>query len=160
MNNYCVTLYNQTLVCLYSHNKLVDKLHASTSICSVNIFKFVFHTETLQYTGDVFLCKLWIKQITVFYINGIIIAIVFIFCGLKYFCYDYNDIVTLSLCYFLLYILLCILQIPVSSWFDDPNDTELRDLIPFFEALDKVDNVLTVLGNSPIRVEEDEDDLT
>lgn len=38
--------------------------------------------------------------------------------------------------------------VPVTSWFDDPNDTELLDLIPFFEALDKVDNVLTVLGRS------------
>lgn len=38
--------------------------------------------------------------------------------------------------------------VPVTSWFDDPNDTELLDLIPFFEALNKVDNVLTVLGQS------------
>jgi len=36
--------------------------------------------------------------------------------------------------------------VPVTSWFDDPNDTELLDLIPFFEALDKVDDVLTVLA--------------
>ena len=36
----------------------------------------------------------------------------------------------------------------MTSWFDDPNDTELLDLIPFFEALDKVDNVLTVLGQN------------
>ena len=41
-----------------------------------------------------------------------------------------------------------LLQVPVTSWFDDPHDTELLDLIPFFEALDKVDNVLTVLGRS------------
>ena len=34
----------------------------------------------------------------------------------------------------------------MTSWFDDPNDTELLDLIPFFEALDKVDNVLNVLA--------------
>lgn len=55
------------------------------------------------------------------------------------------------------------LQIPVSSWFDDPNDTELRDLIPFFEALDKVDDVLTVLGQTPLpqtSIEEDDEDLT
>jgi RNA polymerase II subunit A small phosphatase-like protein len=39
--------------------------------------------------------------------------------------------------------------VPVTSWFDDPEDTELRDLIPFFEALDKVDNVLTVLAQNP-----------
>ena len=36
----------------------------------------------------------------------------------------------------------------MTSWFDDQNDTELLDLIPFFEALDKVDNVLSVLGRS------------
>ncbi|XP_064389384.1 carboxy-terminal domain RNA polymerase II polypeptide A small phosphatase 1-like [Halichondria panicea] len=42
--------------------------------------------------------------------------------------------------------------VPVTSWFDDPNDTELLDLIPFFEGLDKVDNVLSVLGqNSSFR---------
>lgn len=42
--------------------------------------------------------------------------------------------------------------VPVTSWFDDPNDTELLDLIPFFEALEKVDNVVTVLGqNQPDR---------
>ena len=43
------------------------------------------------------------------------------------------------------------LQVPVTSWFDDPNDSELLDLIPFFEALDKVDNVLTVLGRSQLQ---------
>lgn len=42
------------------------------------------------------------------------------------------------------------LQVPVTSWFEDPNDTELLDLIPFFEALDKVDNVLTVLSRSQL----------
>lgn len=41
------------------------------------------------------------------------------------------------------------MQVPVTSWFEDPNDTELRDLLPFFEALDKVDNVLTVLAQNP-----------
>jgi len=39
-------------------------------------------------------------------------------------------------------------KVPVTSWFDDPNDTELLELIPFFEALDKVDSVLTVLGQN------------
>ena len=39
-------------------------------------------------------------------------------------------------------------QVPVTSWFDDPNDTELLDLLPFFEALEKVENVLTVLGQN------------
>lgn len=36
---------------------------------------------------------------------------------------------------------------PVASWFDDMSDTELHDLIPFFEKLSKVDNVYTVLRN-------------
>uniref|UniRef100_A0A3B4AB71 protein-serine/threonine phosphatase n=1 Tax=Periophthalmus magnuspinnatus TaxID=409849 RepID=A0A3B4AB71_9GOBI len=35
--------------------------------------------------------------------------------------------------------------VPVASWFDDMSDTELLDLIPFFEKLSKVDNVYTVL---------------
>lgn len=38
--------------------------------------------------------------------------------------------------------------IPVQSWFDDMNDTELHDLIPFFEALAKVDNVYTYMRNT------------
>lgn len=38
--------------------------------------------------------------------------------------------------------------VPVTSWFDDPNDTELLDLIPFFEGLNKVDNVLSILGQN------------
>lgn len=33
------------------------------------------------------------------------------------------------------------LQISVSSWFDDVNDSELRDLIPFLEELATSDNV-------------------
>ena len=37
---------------------------------------------------------------------------------------------------------------PVASWFDDMTDTELLDLIPFFEGLAKVDNVYTVLKNA------------
>lgn len=37
-------------------------------------------------------------------------------------------------------------QVPVTSWFEDRNDTELLDLIPFFEALDKEDNVVTALS--------------
>ncbi|KAK1876447.1 Carboxy-terminal domain RNA polymerase II polypeptide A small phosphatase 1 [Dissostichus eleginoides] len=35
--------------------------------------------------------------------------------------------------------------VPVASWFDDMSDTELLDLLPFFERLSKVDNVYTVL---------------
>lgn len=38
--------------------------------------------------------------------------------------------------------------VPVASWFDDMSDTELLDLVPFFESLSKVDNVYTVLRNS------------
>ncbi|XP_048094866.1 uncharacterized protein ctdsp1 isoform X1 [Alosa alosa] len=35
--------------------------------------------------------------------------------------------------------------VPVASWFDDMADTELLDLIPFFERLSKVDDVYAVL---------------
>jgi len=38
--------------------------------------------------------------------------------------------------------------VPVRSWFDDPSDSELLHLIPFFERLAKVDNVVNVLRNS------------
>ncbi|XP_074040416.1 CTD small phosphatase herzog isoform X2 [Leptinotarsa decemlineata] len=38
--------------------------------------------------------------------------------------------------------------VPVASWFDDANDSELLDLIPFFEKLANMDNVYTVLCNS------------
>lgn len=38
--------------------------------------------------------------------------------------------------------------VPVASWFDDMTDSELLDLIPFFEKLSKVDNVYTLLCNS------------
>lgn len=40
------------------------------------------------------------------------------------------------------------LQVPVASWFDDMTDSELLDLIPFFEKLSKVDSIYTVLCNS------------
>ncbi|KAJ3398447.1 hypothetical protein CcCBS67573_g03363 [Chytriomyces confervae] len=36
--------------------------------------------------------------------------------------------------------------IPISSWFNDPNDTELLDLIPFLEELKAVDDVTAVLN--------------
>ncbi|XP_076234862.1 CTD small phosphatase herzog [Calliopsis andreniformis] len=38
--------------------------------------------------------------------------------------------------------------VPVFSWFDDMTDSELLDLIPFFEKLSSVDNIYTVLRNS------------
>lgn len=38
--------------------------------------------------------------------------------------------------------------VPVASWFDDMTDTELSDLIPFFERLSKVENVYSVLRNA------------
>ncbi|KAG8225290.1 hypothetical protein J437_LFUL001904 [Ladona fulva] len=37
--------------------------------------------------------------------------------------------------------------VPVASWFDDMGDTELLDLVPFFERLSKVDSVYTFLRN-------------
>ncbi|XP_059357990.1 CTD small phosphatase-like protein isoform X1 [Carassius carassius] len=37
--------------------------------------------------------------------------------------------------------------VPVQSWFDDMNDTELRDLLPFFEGLSKEEDVYGVLQN-------------
>lgn len=38
--------------------------------------------------------------------------------------------------------------VPVASWFDDMTDSELLDLIPFFEKLSTVENIYTVLRNS------------
>lgn len=35
--------------------------------------------------------------------------------------------------------------VPVSSWFNDPHDTELTDLCPFLSDLRFVDDVRTVL---------------
>ncbi|XP_053569747.1 LOW QUALITY PROTEIN: CTD small phosphatase-like protein [Bombina bombina] len=35
--------------------------------------------------------------------------------------------------------------VPVQSWFDDMTDTELMDLIPFFEGLSKEENVYNML---------------
>ena len=33
----------------------------------------------------------------------------------------------------------------VSSWFDDPNDTELIDMIPFMERLSETDDIYSIL---------------
>ncbi|MGH0160776.1 UNVERIFIED_CONTAM: hypothetical protein FKN15_065423 [Acipenser sinensis] len=38
-------------------------------------------------------------------------------------------------------------KVPVQSWFDDITDTELMDLIPFFEGLSKEEDVYSVLQN-------------
>ncbi|KAI8814838.1 HAD-like domain-containing protein [Cladochytrium replicatum] len=38
--------------------------------------------------------------------------------------------------------------IPITTWFNDPNDTELLDLIPFLEDLKMVENVMLVLDNT------------
>ncbi|XP_067824500.1 CTD (carboxy-terminal domain, RNA polymerase II, polypeptide A) small phosphatase-like a isoform X4 [Heptranchias perlo] len=37
--------------------------------------------------------------------------------------------------------------VPVQSWFDDMSDTELFDLIPFFEGLSKEEDVYNLLQN-------------
>jgi hypothetical protein len=44
--------------------------------------------------------------------------------------------------------MLILSQVPVASWFDDMTDSELMDLIPFFEKLSKVESVYNVLCNS------------
>ncbi|KAL0089538.1 NLI interacting factor [Phycomyces blakesleeanus] len=38
--------------------------------------------------------------------------------------------------------------VPVSSWFNDPHDSELLDLIPFLEDLATVDDVTDILDNT------------
>lgn len=38
--------------------------------------------------------------------------------------------------------------VPVSSWFNDPHDSELLDLIPFFEDLAHVDDVTDILDTT------------
>lgn len=38
--------------------------------------------------------------------------------------------------------------VPITSWFSDPSDTELLDLVPFLEDLTRVDNVTVVLDQS------------
>jgi RNA polymerase II subunit A small phosphatase-like protein len=38
--------------------------------------------------------------------------------------------------------------VPVASWFDDMNDRELLDLIPFLENISKVDSVYRILNDA------------
>ena len=38
--------------------------------------------------------------------------------------------------------------VPITSWFNDANDAELLDLIPFLEDLRMVENVMTVLDSA------------
>jgi RNA polymerase II subunit A small phosphatase-like protein len=37
--------------------------------------------------------------------------------------------------------------IPITSWFEDPQDVELDNLIPFLEDLKKVEDVREILDN-------------
>lgn len=41
----------------------------------------------------------------------------------------------------------CVVKVPVQSWFDDMTDMELLDLLPFFEGLSKEEDVYGVLQN-------------
>lgn len=38
-------------------------------------------------------------------------------------------------------------QVPVVSWFDDANDRELLDLIPFFKRLAEAEDIFAFLSN-------------
>ena len=41
--------------------------------------------------------------------------------------------------------LMCLVQVPVVSWFDDLEDTELLSLLPVFEELSTADDVYAKL---------------
>lgn len=38
--------------------------------------------------------------------------------------------------------------VPISTWFNDPHDTELSDLVDFLQDLSKVDDVTSILNTS------------
>jgi len=42
--------------------------------------------------------------------------------------------------------------VPVVSWFDDSNDRELLDLIPFFEELAKTDDIFSFILNASLPI--------
>lgn len=46
--------------------------------------------------------------------------------------------------------------VPVSTWFNDPHDTELTDLVMFLEDLTTVDDVTMILDNTLGSVDENE----
>lgn len=35
---------------------------------------------------------------------------------------------------------------PITSWFSEQNDTELKELVPILIDMTKIDNVVTILG--------------
>ena len=42
-----------------------------------------------------------------------------------------------------------IFQLPIRTWFDDPDDTELLDLLPILEELARVEDIYSLIGNFP-----------
>lgn len=38
--------------------------------------------------------------------------------------------------------------VPISTWFNDPHDTELSDLVDFLQDLSKVDDVTSILNTN------------
>ena len=48
--------------------------------------------------------------------------------------------------------------VPVTSWFSDPHDTELLDMIPFLIDLSKVDDVTQVLDGTQDIFGDEEDE--
>ncbi|KAL7072280.1 hypothetical protein ACQ4LE_008602 [Meloidogyne hapla] len=40
-------------------------------------------------------------------------------------------------------------SLPIRTWFDDPDDTELLDLLPILEELARVEDIYSLIGNFP-----------